>query len=73
MPLTVNISTPQTGEIIIEKGDTAEIVLDLRANKGNLSNIEMLSSGSFSPSGRIVNATGIFSEQTVSFPQGDSK
>lgn len=40
----------------------------------NVSNVDMLSSGSFSTSGAIEDATGIFSEQTLTLQEeGDSK
>ncbi|MGH9985092.1 MAG: hypothetical protein ACRD8W_14180, partial [Nitrososphaeraceae archaeon] len=74
LPFSVAVSSPQSREITVDRGDTADIQLNLEANMDNISNLEMRSSGSFSPSGSIVNATGIFSEQTVSLQdEGDSK
>ncbi len=75
LPFSIEISSPQSREITIERGDTAATIqLEVEANMGNVSNVEMLSSGSFSPSGAIVNATGIFSEQTLTLQnEGDSR
>ncbi len=74
LPFSVDISSPQSGAITVGRGDTTNIQLDLEANMNNISSIDMLSSGSFSASGAIINATGIFSEQTMTLQEeGDSK
>lgn len=78
LPFSVNVSSPQ---ISVKRGDSINIQLDIISNPNSSHNktttnmLNLLSSGSFSPSGSLVNATGLFSQQTVQLggDSGDSR
>ncbi|UVS69497.1 NHL repeat-containing protein [Nitrososphaera viennensis] len=66
-PFTV--SAPD--DVNVRRGDSMEIKVDINA-QGAFSG-RMVASGTFTYNGDLGNSTGIFSEQDVSIPAGDSK
>jgi virginiamycin B lyase len=66
LPFSVNVSSPHFS---VKRGESTNIQLDITPNLTNRSEnnttLHLLSSGSFSPSGTLVNATGLFSQQTI--------
>ena len=62
LPFSVNVSSPY---ISINRGNSIDIPLEITPRSSNNDTLHLISSGSFSPSGSLVNATGIFSQQTI--------
>jgi len=63
------ISAPD--EVSVVRGNTVEMRLTVNASSGFSGN--MISAGSFTPTGSLGNSTGIFSEESVSLPTGGVK
>lgn len=78
LPFSVNVSSPQ---ISVKRGDSINIQLNVMSNQNRggdnktTNTLNLLSSGSFSPSGSLVNTTGLFSQPTVELggENGDSR
>jgi len=63
------VSAPE--EVTVAKGNSAEIKITVNASDNF--NGKMVSAGTFTPTGRLGNSTGIFSEESISVPAGGSK
>jgi virginiamycin B lyase len=68
LPFTVSTSTPQ---LTIKKGESAEIKVIIETSSNE--NINMLASGTFTPSGDFGNSSWSFSEESFSINAGNSK
>jgi virginiamycin B lyase len=70
LPFSVNVSSPHFS---VKRGNTVNIELDVTPgdNNNNNATLHFLSSGSFSPSGSLVNATGIFSQETIELGENE--
>jgi virginiamycin B lyase len=70
LPFSVSVSP---AELTIRRGSTSEVKVNLISNFKNSSLLNMLSSGSFTPYGALLNASGTFSQQTIDLPSRGTK
>jgi virginiamycin B lyase len=72
LPLSVSTTPP---ELTINRGQSVEIKVNVSASSSFTpsSNINMVSSGTFSPTGDLGNSTGVFSEQSFPLESSHSK
>ena len=68
LPFSVNVSSP---DFSVKRGESVNIQLDITPRNSSNVTLHLLSSGSFSPSGSLINATGIFSQETVDFGENE--
>ena len=61
--LPFSVYTP-TKEVTIKKGESAEIKVNVTSSSNQDLNINMISSGTFTPTGNLGNSTGSFSEES---------
>jgi virginiamycin B lyase len=71
LPFSVSASLP---ELTIKRGQSVEIKVNISATKMSThKNINMVSSGTFTPTGDLGNSTGSFSEQSFSLEPMNTK
>ena len=71
LPFSVSASPP---ELTIKRGQSVEIKVNISTNKRSThTNINMVSSGTFTPAGDLGNSTGSFSEQSFSIEPMNTK
>ena len=70
LPFSVSVSP---AELTIRRGSISEVKVNLISNFENSSSLNMLSSGSFTPYGALLNASGTFSQQTIDLPSRGTK
>ena len=63
LPFSVSVSHP---ELTIKRGQSVEIKVNISSGTSLRSDINMVSSGTFTPTGGLGNSTGSFSEQSFS-------
>jgi len=70
LPFSVSVSP---AELTIRRGSISEVKVNLISNFKNSSSLNMLSSGSFTPYGALLNASGTFSQQTIDLQPRETK
>jgi virginiamycin B lyase len=70
LPFSVSVSP---AELTIRRGSVSEVKVNLISNFENSTSLNMLSSGSFTPYGALLNASGTFSQQIIDLPPRETK
>jgi virginiamycin B lyase len=70
LPFSVSVSP---AELTIRRGSISEVKVNLISKFENSSSLNMLSSGSFTPYGALLNASGTFSQQIIDLPPRETK
>lgn len=70
LPFYVTIN-PQG--VVVNKGHSKNIKVNIVSNSSSVVDLNMLSSGTFTPTGDLGNSTGIFSQESISIAPGQTK
>ena len=60
-------------DVVVDKGHSINIDVNVISNSSSAINLNMLSSGTFTPTGDLGNSTGIFSQDSISIAPGQPK